>query len=797
MEFVDGEDLASLLRRIGRLPSDKALQISRQLCAGIAAAHDRGVLHRDLKPANIMLDGRGQVRITDFGISAPFEGRQDGAGGTPAYMAPEQFTTGQASVRSDIYSLGLVLYEIFSGRQAFSADSMPEYSRLHRQTSPTHLSTFLPEIDPLAERVILRCLEKDPAKRPGGALAVSAALPGGDPLAAALAAGETPSPEMVAAAGANSGVTIAYAAAVLVFTLAALLISVLLSRSTYLLPRMPLEKPPAVLADHAREILASAGYAASLRSSAQGFGVDEQFIALVRLENQSALRWDRLAAPRPGAAFFWYRESPDYMVSHEDIGIVSLDEPARVVPGMRTVVLGTQGRLKRMEVLPDSGSIWGGTSALAATNNLSPVDKSAIDKSALDKSALDKSAIDKSTLDKTSADFAPLFKLADLRPEDFVPIAPTFTPPMFADNRLAWQGHYPEDSNQIVQVHAASFGGKPVYFQIVEGWQDRANQLHIQGAPDLRTGNVVLQSVMILVALGSGIVLAWRNVRARRVDSAGAHKLAGSFVILGLLIWLFCSSHAPELFLEMRMFFRSLGFILVPAVVVWMFYLALEPYVRRIWPETVISWTRLLAGRFTDPLVASHILTGLASGTLATILSQLGNLIPMGLGHAAATPNLTILMRFLAKENPTAVTLWALLESLYIGLLYLLSLVMFTLILRRRWLASAAFVAMATTVAVPWGDAGWVQWVQCALVALLVLFLLVRFGLVATLAALWAVYLMRFVPITSNMNTWYAPQTRFAIGLLAIFAITAATLATGGWRGKFERPAALPVDSRI
>ncbi len=166
MEFVDGEDLASLLRRIGRLPHDKAIQIARELCAGLAAAHDKGVLHRDLKPANIMLDGRGQVRITDFGISGRVDGANDTAAGTPAYMAPEQFAKGEATVRSDIYALGLVLYEIFTGRQAFTAHSMPEYARLHKQTNPTHPSTFIADMDPLAERVILRCLEKDPSKRP-------------------------------------------------------------------------------------------------------------------------------------------------------------------------------------------------------------------------------------------------------------------------------------------------------------------------------------------------------------------------------------------------------------------------------------------------------------------------------------------------------------------------------------------------------------------------------------------------------------------------------------------------------
>src|SRR5271166_4140568 len=122
MEYVDGEDLASLLRRIGRLPEDKALDIARQLCAGLAAAHAKGVLHRDLKPANIMLDGRGQVVITDFGLAGVADDirGQEVRSGTPAYMAPEQLAGKEVSTRSDIYALGLVLYEVFTGKRAFS-----------------------------------------------------------------------------------------------------------------------------------------------------------------------------------------------------------------------------------------------------------------------------------------------------------------------------------------------------------------------------------------------------------------------------------------------------------------------------------------------------------------------------------------------------------------------------------------------------------------------------------------------------------------------------------------------------
>ncbi|HET9368802.1 MAG TPA: serine/threonine-protein kinase, partial [Vicinamibacterales bacterium] len=169
MEFIDGEDLSSLLRRIGRLPGDKAVQIARQLCAGLAAAHDAGVLHRDLKPANVMIDGRGQARLTDFGVAAVARDvrSSDGLAGTPAFMAPELLKGQDASVRSDIYALGLVLYELFTGRRAVEAASVAEAMLRHSSGSPvTTPSSWIDDIDPVAERAILRCLEAEPAARP-------------------------------------------------------------------------------------------------------------------------------------------------------------------------------------------------------------------------------------------------------------------------------------------------------------------------------------------------------------------------------------------------------------------------------------------------------------------------------------------------------------------------------------------------------------------------------------------------------------------------------------------------------
>src|SRR5205807_5101612 len=135
------------------------------------------------------------VRLTDFGLTAAADdlSATELRSGTPLYMAPEQLAGTGVSDRSDLFALGLVLYELFTGRRAFPGTG--------RSAPPSKPSSLVSGLDPAVERVILRCLEPEPAARPKSALAVAAALPGGDPLAAALAAGETPSPRMVADAG--------------------------------------------------------------------------------------------------------------------------------------------------------------------------------------------------------------------------------------------------------------------------------------------------------------------------------------------------------------------------------------------------------------------------------------------------------------------------------------------------------------------------------------------------------------------------------------------------------------------
>ena len=182
MEYVEGRDLAAVLRDAGaeggaRLPEAEAVDLARQICAGLAAVHARGVLHRDLKPANIMITNEGIARLLDFGIamSGEEEAPDRITEGTPAYMAPEQLLERQVSIRSDIYALGLVMYELFTGRRLFQTKTIEELTA-QQATLPARVPPDLAQISPRLCEVVLQCLDRDPANRPASVEAVARRL---------------------------------------------------------------------------------------------------------------------------------------------------------------------------------------------------------------------------------------------------------------------------------------------------------------------------------------------------------------------------------------------------------------------------------------------------------------------------------------------------------------------------------------------------------------------------------------------------------------------------------------------
>jgi len=195
MEFLEGETLSSRIRREGRLSPAEALPLVQQMCDGLAAAHAEGVIHRDFKSANVILVARAdtgsrvntRVAITDFGIARALreakpgeEALTGGAGflGTPEYMAPEQVTGSDVSPATDVYALGVVLYEMVTGRLPFSADTPLATALRHIEEAPLSPELVAPGLESRWSRIILRCLDREPSRRFQDATDVAAALAG-------------------------------------------------------------------------------------------------------------------------------------------------------------------------------------------------------------------------------------------------------------------------------------------------------------------------------------------------------------------------------------------------------------------------------------------------------------------------------------------------------------------------------------------------------------------------------------------------------------------------------------------
>jgi serine/threonine-protein kinase len=714
MEYIDGEDLASLLKRVGRFPQDRALEISRQLCAGLAAAHDRGVIHRDLKPANVMIDASGDVRITDFGL-AGLAGESLRAG-TPAYMAPEQLASGEVTARSDIYALGLVMYEVFTGQRALDAKNLAELIRMREQSGIVPPSALVRDLEPQIETTILRCLRPSPAQRPNSALAVAASLPGGDPLAAALAAGETPSPEMVAAAGTADAVQSHWVTAGLAWIAVALVALTLMYQRVMLINRVPSGKPPAALQDRAQEALAKLGYDTSSHYAASGLSMSTDYARFIARTTNARDRWKQLATDRPETLVSWYRTSPRPLVPLEN-GAVQATNPPLTVGGMTLTVVDASGRLAEFIAVPppfDDGS------ARLPTN------------------------------------WNALFESAGIPFAAFNPVTPTFNPIVFSDERMAWEGRLNEHADQVFRIEAAAYKGKPVSFEIIGPWSQSARAIPSAPSPFDRFVNAMTGIVMpgLLVA---GLVLAHRNLKLGRGDRRGATRAASIVFAAMLLGWLLGTTHYANIDREITRIFARCGDALFQAAVLWATYLGLEPYIRRFSPDSLIGWTRLISGQWKDPHVGRDILLGISAGLVMTVFYGLHNLLPPLFDRPepipiSFDPTVTTGLRYALASIVSTIG-----NAVTNAMLAVVGVVALLIVLKRPWAAGVAAVCVFVWPVIqgmfppgtPLLDLG----VGTLIIAVFVAVIL-RYGLLATIAALATHFMLLRAPLTTQFDSW-------------------------------------------
>jgi len=736
MEYVDGEDLASLMRRIGRLSPDKALELSRQICAGLAAAHEHGILHRDLKPANIMLDGRGKARITDFGLAGLADElrEEDARAGTPAYMAPEQLAGQEVTAKSDIYALGLVLYELFTGKRAYEATSMKELVRLRESGTLSSPSAVAKDVDPLVERVILRCLEKDPAKRPATALQVAAALPGGDPLAAALAAGETPSPEMVAAAGGTEGLKPQAAWACLIATGILVACGIFINQKIKLFRFVPFEKPPEVLVERAREIEKRFGYTAAPADFSYGFATDGIFLQDIAARDQSKTRWNNLER---GEVKFWYRGSPRpleavaFFGPDLAIGTVTWWDPPMNISGMTLVRLNPRGRLLEFQAVAPQ------------------VEQAAPAK-------------------PEAADWGALFDEAGFDQTKWTPTVPQWTPNTYCDTRAAWLGIRPERPNEPLRIEAAAYRGKPVYFNIVGFWSRPGRMQEYQGSAAQRASNVILFLIFLALMIGAAVCARY-NLQHGRGDRRGAFRLAAFVFALMAGSWLLRASHVANLY-ELGLFIMFVSWALFVTGLLWLLYIALEPFVRRLWPAAIVSWSRLLAGGWRDPLVGRDILIGCLGAALFAVIGNTGALLPRWLGHPPPQPDYFPMDLLLGTRQVIGYSLWQLAGQIFVGLALMFLMLFLRWVLRKEWLAAAAVVVIMSAQNALQATEPLLAAPFVLLIWALLVLVLVRFGLVAIAALFVFDLLIDSFPVTTDTSAWYAGVGYCAVVAMAVMA---------------------------
>lgn len=736
MEYVDGEDLASLLRRIGRLPQDKATEISRQLCAGLAAAHEAGVLHRDLKPANVMLDKRGKVRITDFGLAGLANVGDDQIGaGTPAYMAPEQLSGKAATVSSDIYALGLVLYEVFTGKRAFEAATLGELIQQHKSSTPANPSKLVEGLDPLIERVILRCLEAEPHSRPSSALQVAAALPGGDPLAAALAAGETPSPEMVAAAGGEGALPPKAAWAMLVAALAIAAVIVGLAPYSTDLGIAPPRKTPSALEVRAQEIIEKAGYTGTVADRTSWFERNYDFLFYRATHLPTAQANHELAHASQGVLGFFYRQSPDVMAPLNSGFRISVFDPPWEVSGMVTVYLGSDGRLYAFVAVPPQVERTSAPTPMEDPNWSDMLAASGIDLGSL------KSA------------------------------EPTWLPPTGFDRRFGWRGYYREDPTTEMEISAASYRGKPVYFHVIGPWSPA---WRMQTQRPLSRASMVRESTFLIggfITLIVAALFARHNIRLGRGDRRGALRISGFVFSIAMAAGLLTAHHIPALGQEWQMFVRMIGQALFAAAFVWLYYMALEPYVRRQMPELLISWSRLLAGKFRDPLIGRDLLVASLLGCIAALGVHISNSLSFwhNIPGETTIPSNTLTLG--SARDVLGCLLGSLLgNGIFPALAITFSFFLVRLLLRNYWL-SVAVTGILVLLTSLGGENFGVEIPFVLLTTAIIMFALVRLGILGVAVSLFVLTLWTSWPITVDFSQWYSAQTlfMFAVFLALLF----------------------------
>ncbi len=429
----------------------------------------------------------------------------------------------------------------------------------------------------------------------------------------------------------------------------------------------------------------------------------------------------------------WYRESPRYLLALSLFGVGSVDpaDPARNVSGMTCELLDPSGRLEHFEAVPPQ---------------LDPAKGSA-----------------------PAPDWPALFKAAGLDIAQFKPADSEWTPPQWSDTRAAWAGVAPGRPSVPLRVEAAASRGKPVYFHLIWPWTRPERMQEYQPTAREKAGTAIFLGLFLAVLMGA-VFLARRNLRLGRGDRRGAFRLAVFVLVILALGWGIEAHHLPSSD-EFGLFVIITSPALFLAAFVWLLYIGLEPFTRRRWPNALISWSRVLAGQFRDPLVGRNVLMGVALGVGGWLCFMLRHFAEDWFGRLPPRPTMMSLGPLLGARGMIGqlLTIIPYICSLALGIFFLF--VLLRLLLRKDWVAASAFVLIFAATNALSGKYPLVDAVYGAVLAGIMIFALRRFGLFCLAVFFMTEQLLYDFVHSIQLSHWYAAPTILGVLFVLVLAI--------------------------
>jgi serine/threonine-protein kinase len=494
------------------------------------------------------------------------------------------------------------------------------------------------------------------------------------------------------------------------------------------------------MVERAREILGSVGFNATPLDWDWGLIPDVDYLNYA--DDHAGVSGDDLAAR---GQRFWYRQAPVLLerlfIVHPDlIPTTAWGDPPLYFSGEVRLALDPVGRLVSLEAMSSERPGVAGPAP--------------------------------------DMDWTPLFRAAGLDPAAWIPDPPQWSPWFFADRRVAWIPRTP-GADALQRVEAGSAQGKPVGFQLIYPWTMPSRDLASRRSLSERTGNLVSVLILTSVIIMSALI-ARKNLRLDRADRRGAARLAAFVAAALFIVWLIDEHHVPSIW-ELYLFVLAVGWALFVAALLGTFYLALEPYVRRTWPATIMSWSRVMAGNLRDPLVARDTLIGVAFGGATSVVNIAGCLVVNAFsGH---------LPRLLTSPRPYFGAVHALSElastlvvSIFLALVFLFILFVMRRVLRWEWAAIAGGALLLSLPSAFGGASHLVGLPFIVTIQALTFVMLARVGLVATIVALFTTSLVYVFPLSIPPTGWTAGVGPIGVVAVAVLAAVAFRISTADAR---------------